>query len=83
MRLFYQYSKSSILQAEYIQALIVTPTRELALQITDEIEKMIINMDAIHVLAVYGGQDVDKQLKKLKKNIQIVVGTPRSITRSH
>ena len=64
------------LQSEYIQTLIVTPTRELALQITAEIEKMIINMDEIQVLAVYGGQDVDKQLKKLKKNIQIVVGTP-------
>ena len=64
------------LQSEDIQTLIVTPTRELALQITAEIEKMIINMEDIHVLAVYGGQDVDKQLKKLKKNIQIVVGTP-------
>ena len=63
-------------QAEFIQALIVTPTRELALQITNEIEKMIINKEAIHVLAVYGGQDVEKQLKKLRKSIQIVVGTP-------
>ena len=55
------------LQAEFIQTLIVTPTRELALQITDEIEKMIINKEEIQVLAVYGGQDVEKQLKKLKK----------------
>ncbi|MEH7344948.1 DEAD/DEAH box helicase [Bacillus sp. JJ1532] len=59
-----------------IQALIVTPTRELALQITDEIEKIISKIDGVEVLAVYGGQDVDKQLKKLKKNVQIVVGTP-------
>lgn len=59
-----------------IQALIVTPTRELALQITDEIEKLISKIDGVEVLAVYGGQDVDKQLKKLKKNVQIVVGTP-------
>jgi ATP-dependent RNA helicase DeaD len=64
------------LQAEFIQALIVTPTRELALQITNEIEKMIINKEEIHVLAVYGGQDVEKQLKKLRKSVQIVVGTP-------
>ncbi|PLR91149.1 DEAD/DEAH box helicase [Bacillus sp. T33-2] len=60
----------------HIQALIVTPTRELALQITDEIEKLIAGLDGINVLAVYGGQDVDKQLKKLRKKIQIVVGTP-------
>lgn len=61
--------------AVQIQALIVTPTRELALQITDEVLKLTKDSD-IDVLAVYGGQDVDKQLKKLKKNVQIVVGTP-------
>ncbi len=64
------------LNAEHIQALIVTPTRELALQITAEVKKLINDNDEIDVLAVYGGQDVEKQLNKLKKNIQIVVGTP-------
>jgi len=59
-----------------IQALVVTPTRELALQITEEIEKLIVDLPEINVLAVYGGQDVAKQLKKLQKNVQIVVGTP-------
>lgn len=59
-----------------IQALIVTPTRELALQITAEINKFIEHLYGLHVLAVYGGQDVEKQLSKLKKKIQIVVGTP-------
>lgn len=62
--------------AEHVQALIVTPTRELALQITDEIEKLIVELEGVDVLAVYGGQDVDKQLKKLKRGMQIVVGTP-------
>ncbi|PWW25859.1 ATP-dependent RNA helicase DeaD [Cytobacillus oceanisediminis] len=62
--------------AAFIQALIVTPTRELALQITDEVLKLTADNAAIDVLAVYGGQDVDKQLKKLKKNVHIVVGTP-------
>lgn len=62
--------------ASHVQALIVTPTRELAIQITAEVEKLIADIDNIDVLAVYGGQDVDKQLKKLKKNVQIVVGTP-------
>lgn len=59
-----------------IQALIVTPTRELALQITNEIKKLTEGMEGINVLAVYGGQDVESQLKKLKKNIHIVIGTP-------
>jgi ATP-dependent RNA helicase DeaD len=62
--------------ATAIQALIVTPTRELALQITEEVKKLIADHDEIEVLAVYGGQDVEKQLKKLNRNIQIVVGTP-------
>jgi ATP-dependent RNA helicase DeaD len=61
---------------EHVQALIVTPTRELALQITNEIEKFLEHIKDIKVLAVYGGQDVEKQLNKLKKNVQIVVGTP-------
>lgn len=62
--------------SEHVQALIVTPTRELALQITDEIEKLIMDLKGVDVLAVYGGQDVDKQLKKLRRGMQIVVGTP-------
>lgn len=60
----------------YIQALIVTPTRELALQITEEVNKLIKDLDGVEALAVYGGQDVEKQLKKLKNHVQIVVGTP-------
>ncbi|NHM31616.1 DEAD/DEAH box helicase [Neobacillus terrae] len=63
-------------EAHHVQALIVTPTRELALQITSEINKFIEEREDIRVLAVYGGQDVEKQLKKLKKGPQIVVGTP-------
>ncbi|MCM3568290.1 DEAD/DEAH box helicase [Neobacillus mesonae] len=65
--------------AEHVQALIVTPTRELALQITDEIDKLAAHLDYVQALAMYGGQDVEKQLKKLKANPQIVVGTPGRI----
>lgn len=61
---------------KHVQALIVTPTRELALQITNEINKMIENLSDVHILAVYGGQDVDRQIKKLNRGIQIVVATP-------
>jgi ATP-dependent RNA helicase DeaD len=62
-----------------IQALIVTPTRELALQITEEVRKLIRHIEGISVLPVYGGQDVEKQLNKLRKNVGIVVGTPGRI----
>ncbi|MGM9923817.1 MAG: DEAD/DEAH box helicase [Bacillus sp. (in: firmicutes)] len=62
--------------SERIQALIVTPTRELALQITSEVEKLLATHDNMTVLPIYGGQDVEKQLKKLKKKIHIVIATP-------
>ncbi|OCA87522.1 DEAD/DEAH box helicase [Bacillus sp. FJAT-27225] len=64
------------LEAGHIQALIVTPTRELAIQITAELEKIVKELNEVKVLAAYGGQDVDKQLKKLAKSVHIVVGTP-------
>ncbi|WP_433745640.1 DEAD/DEAH box helicase [Falsibacillus pallidus] len=61
---------------EAIQGLILTPTRELALQITAELNKLIDAVPEAKILAVYGGQDVEAQLKKLKKSIHIVVATP-------
>ncbi len=60
----------------YIQGLILTPTRELAIQITAEIKKLLQPSDGIKVLAVYGGQDVEAQLHKLKGNIHLVIATP-------
>lgn len=60
---------------EHIQALILTPTRELAIQITAEVKKLAATVHAT-VLAAYGGQDVDAQVKKLKKAPHIVVATP-------
>ncbi|GAB6179048.1 DEAD/DEAH box helicase [Desulfotomaculum defluvii] len=59
----------------YIQALIITPTRELALQITTEVKKLVKDMD-INVLAAYGGQDVEQQVRKLQGNIHLVIATP-------
>lgn len=58
-----------------IQALILTPTRELALQIKNEADKFTKSRD-INILAAYGGKDISSQLKKLKKNIQLVIATP-------
>ncbi len=60
----------------HVQALIVTPTRELAVQITSEVKKLIAHVEGVHVLAVYGGQDVEQQMKRLKGATHIVVATP-------
>jgi ATP-dependent RNA helicase DeaD len=62
--------------APHIQSLIVTPTRELALQITAELKKFANEIEGLQVLAVYGGQDVEQQMKKLTRNISVVVATP-------
>jgi ATP-dependent RNA helicase DeaD len=58
-----------------VQALILTPTRELALQITDEARKLAPVVGA-NVLATYGGQDVESQVKKLAGATHVVVATP-------
>ncbi|AOR23360.1 DEAD/DEAH box helicase [Clostridium taeniosporum] len=58
-----------------IQVLILSPTRELAIQITDECKKFNVNND-INILSVYGGKDIGNQLKKLKNNIHIIIATP-------
>ena len=60
----------------FVQALIVAPTRELALQITVEVKKLTHAKTGLNVLAIYGGQDVEQQLKKLKGNQHIVIATP-------
>lgn len=61
----------------YPQALIIAPTRELALQITEEAKKLTAGEpDGIKILAVYGGQDVEKQLRKLEGGRHLIIGTP-------
>jgi ATP-dependent RNA helicase DeaD len=64
--------------APYVQALIITPTRELASQITVEAQKLAALLD-IQVLSVYGGQALEPQLKKLQGHHQLVIGTPGRI----
>lgn len=59
-----------------LQAVILCPTRELALQAADELRKFAKYMNGIKVLPVYGGQEIYKQIKNLKTGVQIVVGTP-------
>lgn len=58
------------------QAVVLCPTRELAIQVADEIRKLAKYMSDIKVLPVYGGQEIVKQIKSLKNGVQIIVGTP-------
>ena len=58
------------------QAVVLCPTRELAIQVAEEIRKLAKYMSDIKVLPVYGGQEIVKQIKSLKNGVQIIVGTP-------
>ncbi|MFK2825408.1 DEAD/DEAH box helicase [Bacillus sp. B190/17] len=60
----------------YVQGLIVTPTRELALQITEELRGLLTSESGIHILAAYGGQDVEQQIRRLNEQVHIIVATP-------
>ncbi|WP_409303951.1 DEAD/DEAH box helicase [Peribacillus sp. SCS-155] len=60
---------------ENVQGIIIAPTRELAIQVSEELFKLGYGKRA-RVLAVYGGQDIDRQIRALKKNPHIIVGTP-------
>ncbi len=62
-----------------VQALILCPTRELALQVAGEFRKLSKYMHDIKLLPVYGGQDIVKQIRSLRQGVQIVVGTPGRI----
>src|SRR5690606_4764993 len=59
-----------------IQALVLCPTRELSIQVAEEISKLGKYKRGIQVLPVYGGQPIERQLRALKKGVQIVIGTP-------
>jgi ATP-dependent RNA helicase DeaD len=61
-----------------IKALVITPTRELAIQVNDEIAR-IGKYTGLKLLPVYGGQPIDRQLKALRNGIDVVVGTPGRI----
>ncbi len=61
-----------------IQGLVLAPTRELALQITD-VARQLSEIKPLNILTAYGGQDVLAQLHKLKGDIQLVIGTPGRI----
>ena len=61
------------------QALVLTPTRELAIQVAEAIHAYGRHLDGLHVLPIYGGQHITMQLRPLRRGVQVVVGTPGRI----
>lgn len=59
-----------------LQAVVLCPTRELAIQVAEEIRKLAKFMHGVKVLPIYGGQDINRQIRSLKGGVQIVIGTP-------
>ena len=59
-----------------VQALVLAPTRELAIQIQDELRDLCTFKEGVRVVCLYGGQPIDRQINQLKKAPQIVVATP-------
>ncbi len=62
-------------KAGHLQAIVLVPTRELAIQVSEEFNSLRGNKN-IHAVPIYGGQSYDTQLRHLKKGVDVVVGTP-------
>ena len=60
----------------YPQAVILCPTRELCLQIADDLKEYSKYIDGLHVLPVYGGSSIESQIRALKRGVQVIVATP-------
>ena len=63
-------------KSKKLQAIALCPTRELAIQVADEIRRLAKYMHGVKVLPIYGGQDIVKQIRSLKDGTQIIIGTP-------
>ena len=63
-------------QVRAVQILILCPTRELAIQVSEEVHKLALFKRGVNALPIYGGQSYDRQLMGLKQGAQIVIGTP-------
>lgn len=59
-----------------VQALVLCPTRELAVQVSEEIGRLAKYIKGLRIEAIYGGDSIDRQIRSLKKGVHIVVGTP-------
>src|SRR3984957_12413511 len=63
-------------QLRAVQVIILCPTRELAVQVSEEVHKLALFKRGIHALPIYGGQSYERQFAGLKQGAQIVIGTP-------
>jgi len=59
-----------------VQVMVLTPTRELAIQVAEAFQRYAAHLKGFHVLPVYGGQDYTGQIRQLKRGVHVVVGTP-------
>lgn len=59
-----------------VQTLVLCPTRELAVQISEEVNRIGKYMRGLHILPIYGGQDIERQIRGLRAGAQIIIGTP-------
>ena len=63
-------------RSRHVQAMVLTPTRELAIQVAEAFRRYAGHLRDFHVLPIYGGQDYPSQVRPLKRGVQVVVGTP-------
>ncbi len=61
---------------EGVQVLVLCPTRELAIQVSEELKNVSIHKKNVKILPIYGGQPIERQISALKKRPQIIIGTP-------
>jgi ATP-dependent RNA helicase DeaD len=67
------------LSSNFTQILVLTPTRELAIQVAEAMQTYARHLQGFHILPVYGGQGMGTQLKRLARGVHVVVGTPGRI----
>ncbi len=63
-------------ESKELQAIVLCPTRELVIQVTEEFRKLLKYKENLWVVPIYGGQEIERQLRTLKKGVQVVIGTP-------
>ena len=64
------------LKQRHEQVLVLTPTRELTIQVAEAFQRYAHRMKGFHVLPIYGGQEYSGQIRALRRGVHIIVGTP-------
>ncbi|MGD8312754.1 MAG: DEAD/DEAH box helicase [Gammaproteobacteria bacterium] len=64
------------IEHQQVQVMVLTPTRELAIQVAEAFQRYASRLKGFHVLPIYGGQDYTGQIRHLKRGVHVVVGTP-------